>query len=156
VELITTGDTVASDPTSLDHDERAFCLLKSHYGCQHLDLLDGWHDAEEGGWRWTKKQFTARATNHQGAKHSSIAMRLYAPPVLIEKFGVISLHAKINGSEVQPFVMREPGRHTFLRKVPEPSEVTEVVFHLDNALGPDADYSRELGVIVGSLEFKLV
>jgi hypothetical protein len=50
--------------------------------------------------------------------------------------------------------MREPGIHSFLRKVPEPSEVTSMVFRLDNALGPDADYSRELGVIVASLEFR--
>jgi tRNA (mo5U34)-methyltransferase len=156
VELITAGDTVASDTSSLDHDERAFCLLKSHYGGQHLDLLEGWHQAEDSGWRWTEKQFAARATNHLGGRHSSIAMRLYAPPLLIEKFGSISLHAKIDGSEVQPFVMREAGIHNFLRKVPEPGEVTEVVFHLDHALGPDAEYSRELGVIVASLEFKLI
>jgi len=153
VQFFTTGDTVASDPVSLDHDERAFCLLKSHYGCQHLDLLEGWHHVEDSGWRWTEQQFSARAANRLGVRHSSIAMRVFAPPLLIEKFGSVTLRAKIDDAEVQPLVMRAPGIHVFVRKIPKPSEVTSVVFHLDRVLGADAGYSRELGIIVASLEF---
>jgi SAM-dependent methyltransferase len=153
VEFFTTGDTVASDPVSLDHDERAFCLLRSHYGYQHLDLLEGWHQVEESGWRWTERQFAARATSRRGVRHSRMAMRVFAPPLLIEKFGSITLRATIDDAEVRPLVMRDPGIHEFVRKIPKPSEVTSVVFHLDKALGPDAGYSRELGVIVASIEF---
>jgi SAM-dependent methyltransferase len=153
VQFFTIGDKVASDPASLDHDERAFCLLKSHYGCQHLELLEGWHHVEDTGWRWTKRQFSARATSRLGMRHSRITMRLFAPPFMIEKFGGITLHAKIDDAEVQPLVMRDPGVHVFVRKIPKPSEVTSVVFHVDNVVGPDADGSRELGIIVSSLEF---
>jgi hypothetical protein len=39
-----------------------------------------------------------------------------------------------------------------MRKIPKPSEVTSMVFHLDHALGQDAGYTRELGIIVASLE----
>ena len=153
VQFLTTGDKVSSDPVSLDHDERAFCLLKSHYGHQHLDLLEGWHHVEDSGWRWTQRQFAARATSRLGVRHSRMVMRVFAPPLLIEKFGSITLHAKIDDAEVQPLVMRDPGIHMFVRKIPKPSEVTSAVFHLDNALGPDARYCRELGIIVSSLEF---
>ena len=153
VEFFTTGETVASDPVSLDHDERAFCLLKSHYGLEHLELLDGWHHVEDSGWRWTQRQFWARATSRVGVKHSSIAMRVFAPPALIEKFGSISLRARIDDIDVQPLVMREPGIHLFQRKIPRPSEVTSVVFRLDNVLGSEEGYSRELGIIVASIEF---
>jgi tRNA (mo5U34)-methyltransferase len=152
VEFFTTGDKVSSDPVSLDHDERAFCLLKSHYGNQHLDLLQGWHPVEESGWRWTERQFAARATSRMGVKHSRIAMRVFAPPLVIQKFGSITLRAKIDDVEVQPLVMRAPGIHEFVRTIPNPSEVTSMVFHLDHALGPDSGYSRELGIIVASLE----
>jgi tRNA (mo5U34)-methyltransferase len=153
VTFFTTGDVDSSDPTSLDHDERAFCLLKSHYGQQHLDLLEGWHQVEDSGWRWTERQFAARVTSRVGLRHSRVAMRVFAPPVMIEKLGSITLHAKIDDAEVQPLVMRDPGIHMFVRKIPKPSEVTSVVFHVDNVLGPDAGYSRELGIIVASLEF---
>jgi len=153
VQLFTTGDRAASDPASLDHDERAFCLLRSHYGCRHLDLLEGWHHVEDTGWRWTKRQFAARATSQLGMRHSRITMRLFAPPFMIEKFGSLTLHAKIDGAEVQPLVMRDPGVHVFVRKIPKPSEVTLAVFHVDKVVGPDAEYSRELGIIVASLEF---
>jgi tRNA (mo5U34)-methyltransferase len=153
VQLFTTGDTVSSDPVNPDRDERAFCLLKSHYGHQHLDLLEGWHHVEDSGWRWTERQFAARATSRVGLKHSRIAMRVFAPPLSIEKFGSISLRAKIDDVEVQPLVMREAGIHVFVRKIPKPSEVTSVVFRLDNVLGAEQGYSRELGIIVASIEF---
>ena len=152
LEFFTTGDTASSDPVSLDRDERAFCLLKSHYGYQHLDLLEGWHPVEDSGWRWTERHFAARATSRVGMKHSKIAMRVFAPPLVIEKFGSVTLRAKIDDVEVQPLVIRDPGIHEFIRKIPKPSESTSVVFHLDRALGPEAGYSRELGIIVASLE----
>ena len=153
VEFFTTGHTAMSDPVRLDRDERAFCLLKSHYGQQHLELLEGWHHVESSGWRWTERQFGARATSRVGMKHSRVAMRVFAPPLVIEKFGSVTLRAEIDGAEVLPMVMTEPGIHVFIRKVPKPSEATSVVFRLDNALGAEAGYSRELGIIVASLEF---
>jgi hypothetical protein len=79
-------------------------------------------------------------------------MRVFAPPLTIQKFGSITLRAKIDDVEVQPLVMRAPGIHEFVRTIPNPSEVTSMVFHLDHALGPDSGYSRELGIIVASLE----
>ena len=152
VSFFTTGHTVGSDPTSLDRDERAFCLLKSHYGHQHLELLDGWHHVEESGWRWTQKRFSARATSRVGMKHSRVEMRVFAPPLLIEKFGTVALRGWVDGVEVAPLVIGSPGIHTFVRGIKKPSEVTEVGFELDKALGAD-EYSRELGIIVASLEF---
>jgi tRNA (mo5U34)-methyltransferase len=153
VRLFTMGDTVASDPVSLDHDERAFCLLRSHYGCQHLHLLAGWHHVEGSGWRWTQQEFAASATNDPGMKHSRIVMRVFAPPPLLEQLGSITLSARIDGAEVQPLVIRDPGIHMFVRKIAKPSEVTSAVFRLDKALSPSAPDFRELGIIVASLEF---
>jgi hypothetical protein len=153
LEFFTTGDTKASDPVSLDHDERAFCLLKSHYGGQHLDLQKGWHAVEESGWRWTERQFSARALSHSCLKYSRISMRFYVPAILIEAFGKITLGARIGGGELQPLVVSEAGIHTFARKIPAPSATPSVDFHLDNAIDPNADDSRELGIVVASLEF---
>jgi hypothetical protein len=153
LEFFTTGDIKASDPVSLDHDERAFCLLKSHYGGQHLDLQKGWHAVEDSGWRWTERQFSARASSHSDLKYSRIAMRFYVPPILMETFRRITLVARIDGIELQSLVVREPGVHTFVRKLPTPTTTPYVDFRLDNAIDPNASDSRELGIIVASLEF---
>jgi tRNA (mo5U34)-methyltransferase len=153
VEFFTTGDTILSDPASLDHDERAFCLLKSHYGYQHLELLEGWHQAEESGWRRTERRFATKMASRSGDRYSKLEMRVFAPPLLIEKFGTLTLRVKINDSEVRPLVMREAGIHVLARKIPRPSNVTSAVFQLDHALGPNAGYSRELGIVVASIEF---
>jgi tRNA (mo5U34)-methyltransferase len=153
LEFFTTGDTKASDPASPDRDERAFCLLKSHYGGQHLDLQKGWHAVEDSGWRWTERQFVVRATSHSRVKHSSIAMRFFVPPILIETFHKITLGARIDGVDLQSLIVSEPGVHTFLRKIPTPSPTTLVTFQLDKAIGPNASDPRELGIIVASLEF---
>jgi hypothetical protein len=59
----------------------------------------------------------------------------------------------VDGTEVAPMVMRSSGVHTFARRIKMPSEVTELRFELDRVLGPDEEYSRELGIIVASLEF---
>jgi tRNA (mo5U34)-methyltransferase len=56
--FFTLGDCESSDPVSIEHDERAFCLLRSRYGMGHLKLIDGWHDPEQSGWRWTKREFS--------------------------------------------------------------------------------------------------
>ena len=58
------GGSDASDPVSLQADERAFCFLESRHlakfgGETELLLLEGWHPVEEDGWRWTARRFSA-------------------------------------------------------------------------------------------------
>jgi tRNA (mo5U34)-methyltransferase len=153
LEFFTTGDTDASDPVSLDHDERAFCLLRSHYGCQHLDLEEGWHAIEQQGWRWTARRFTARAASRSNVKYTKVTLRFFVPPVLIERLGSITLGARIDGIELAPLVVRAQGIHTFARGIPAPSGIVSVIFHLDKVIAPTAEDSRELGVIVAALDF---
>jgi hypothetical protein len=78
---------------------------------------------------------------------------VFAPPLLLEKFGSVTLRARIDDAEVPPLVMTEAGIHVFVRKIPRPAEVTSVVFELDTVLGVGEGYSRELGIIVALLEF---
>src|SRR5574340_755669 len=53
------GATRGSDPVA--RDERVFCLLESRVGrAIDAELVRGWHDVEEGGWRWTERTFAAR------------------------------------------------------------------------------------------------
>ena len=80
-------------------------------------------------------------------------MRFYVPPILMETFRRITLGARIDGIELQSLVVCEPGVHTFARKIPTPTTTPSVDFRLDNVIDPSPRDSRELGIIVASLEF---
>lgn len=146
VRFMTIGDTAASDPISLDHDERAFCLLESVYGMGHLELLDGWHTPEPAGWRWTARRFAVRLS---GA--ATLSLKLFVPPELIERFGPVTLSAEANGEPLAPEVFARAGDALFSRRLPSAPSV-EVAFTVSHSIPPtDAD-NRELGIIVARLD----
>jgi tRNA (mo5U34)-methyltransferase len=148
-QFFSAGDTSTSDP--VHQDERAFMLLQSHYGLAHLRLISGWYDAEFAGWRWTKKEFSIGVPDGGGRRWQRITMRLFLPPVLIERLGTIELRASEDGQELEPLLLREPGDHTFQRRL---SGGQVIRFSLDKALQPGELDVRELGVIVSSIEFE--
>ncbi len=127
--LQTFGDTEASNPIDAGHDERVFCFARSRYALANVELLDGWHEAEGEGWRWTKRTFAIRA-------EGTVKMKLYL------------LHPVTLKSTAGPSVTyTEPGYH-------EAVYVTkgETRFELDRATPPDERDNRERGIIVHSLE----
>jgi len=152
LEYHNVGDTSASNPTSPDRDERVFCLLKSHFGLANVDLLEGWHHAEDSGWRWTERRFSVRVSSDAIARPERMVMRLFVPSALIEQYGPITLSASADGEEMPPLVFDDPGDHTFTGRFKPgcPSEV--VTFTLDKALPPDDSDPRERGIIVASID----
>jgi tRNA (mo5U34)-methyltransferase len=152
VEWLNVGDTQSSDPVSLNHDERAFCLLRSHHSMLHVELLGGWHDAEASGWRWTERTFSARFQTGKFAVPSRLALKLYLPPEVFNRVGTVTLSGRINGERFVPAVLDGPGDHTVLRGVTSMSGDVTAEFELDKFLAPSAAEPRELGVIVASIE----
>jgi len=144
------GDTTCSDPVHPDHDERAFCLLKSHYGLSHLELLEGWYEPAGSGWRWTSPRFSA-LVNSAGGKYRRIRMRVFVPPEVVDQVGPVTLHAGINGVSLHPETIREPGDHMWARSIPKPADKLHMDFHIDKVFRFPGD-DRELGIIVSSLE----
>jgi len=153
-EWRTTGDTKASDPVSLDHDERAFCLLRSHHSLSHAELLNGWHEAENSGWRWTERCFSARFKKIEGVKRTRASLRLFLPPGVFERLGEMTLSGKINGREVAPARLDRPGEHHIVRPILD--EASEVIaeFCLDKYTPASQRDIRELGIIVASIELE--
>jgi tRNA (mo5U34)-methyltransferase len=148
LEYCNVGDTSASNPTSPDRDERVFCLLKSHFGLANVDLLEGWHKAEDAGWRWTERRFSVRVSSDAIARPERMVMRLFVPPALIDQYGQITLFA----SEMSAVVFSEPGDHTFTGRF-KPGRASEVItFTVDKAFPPDASDPRERGIIVASID----
>jgi SAM-dependent methyltransferase len=145
------GETRLSDPVRLDRDERAFCLLRSRYNrLANLELLDGWHESEETGWRWTAREFATRV--HVDGAPQVLEMKMWVAEESIQQFGQLTLHASVNGRELEPAVFATPGLAAFTRSLGGSGEgVLEIRFRLDHALPPDEVDSRERGVIVARL-----
>ena len=92
-DYVTLGDTSLSDPVHPDRDERAFCLLRSrHERLANLELLGGWHESEETGWRLTAREFAVRVRVAQGSR--ALTMKLYVAEETLRRGGA---HAERDG-----------------------------------------------------------
>ena len=96
LDYVSLGDASRSNPVEAAHDERAFCLLRSrHERLANLELLGGWHESEETGWRWTAREFAVRVRAGTGAR--ALTMKLYIPAESLRRLGAITLSASIEG-----------------------------------------------------------
>jgi hypothetical protein len=149
-DYVSLGDTSLSDPVHREHDERAFCLLRSrHERLANLELLTGWHESEETGWRWTAREFAVRVRAAEAAR--ALTMKLYIPEESLRRLGALTLTAVIEGRPLLPAVYDAPGLATYVRELPPVSGELEVRFTLDKALPPEDRDSRERGIIVASI-----
>jgi hypothetical protein len=148
------GDTKASDPVSLKHDERAFCLLRSHHNLSHAELIKGWHSAEAAGWRWTERRFSARFNLAEGERRKRLTLQAYLPKDVFDQLGPLTLRTRINGNELEPFTMQTSGNHAVIRPAKGLRGEVVVEFELDKGLEAKSREERELGLIVASLELE--
>jgi tRNA (mo5U34)-methyltransferase len=152
------GNTVDSDPLTPEGDERAWCLLKSRIaarefafpGQTRLIMTDGWHEVEDGRWRWTERKFAVYVRN-PAPEARSIVLSFAFPKKALEKVGPITLSCRCNGVALPPRTYSRAGNHLYRASLPaavHPSGHAEIEFELDRALPPDAVDERERGVIV--------
>jgi SAM-dependent methyltransferase len=150
-DYVSLGDTSLSDPVRLDRDERAFCLLESRYDrLANLELLSGWHESEETGWRWTGREFAVRV--RAGVGRRVLTMKLYVAGESVRRLGAITLHATANGVALLPAVYDTAGMESYRRELDVESGELELRFRLDKALAPDESDDRERGIVVVSIQ----
>jgi tRNA (mo5U34)-methyltransferase len=144
-DYMTMGDTAASDPIHADHDERVFCFAESRYGLANLELLEGWHEPEGSGWRWTMQHFAARVRLPVGRSRATLRMKVYLP----DGVGPVTLRASTGG--IATFV--GSGYHEFVEDLgAADGRALTVGFATDSALPGDASDGRERGIIVYALD----
>jgi tRNA (mo5U34)-methyltransferase len=148
-DYVSLGNTSMSDPVHADRDERAFCLLRSrHERLVNLELLAGWHESEETGWRWTAREFSVRIRAGEGAR--ALTMKLYVPEESLRRLGAVTLSAEVNGRPLEPAVYDRAGLASYVREL-RPSGELEVRFRLDKALAPEEEDERERGIVVAAI-----
>lgn len=149
LDLATYGDKSTSDPVRAEHDERLFCFARSRYAMANVDLLEGWHDDEGDGWRWTAKHFAIRVRVPVGDTRTRLTMKVFLPQPLLDRWGELTLET----GGAPPLTLREAGYHeTHIDLGPQDGSAREVRFSLDHAVPPDQTDDRERGIIVHSLE----
>jgi SAM-dependent methyltransferase len=153
---MTVGGTRDSDPIRPDRDERFFCLLKSRYGrLANVELLDGWHQPEESGWRWTEREFSARVHWEGACPPRAVIIETFISDRLIGLHNPLRLSLDLNGRQLAPEVYRSCGPQKLVRKLPRltPKEIL-LRFSLSGALPPDDHDPRERGIIVTALRLE--
>ncbi len=143
-----TGCQEGSDPVTNRGDQRACCLLRSRVRLgSRVRLQDGWHDLEEGTYRWTAPKFslTLAEWTALGAK---LRFKFAIPPG--SRTWPVTMRGNANGIELPPATYREPGDQIYEAQVPSRAigaKGIEVRFEIDPPYHAEGD-ERELGVLV--------
>lgn len=148
----TAGVQHGSDPTHDDRDQRAFCMLRSKLPDPWLDceLEGGWHDMEDGNWRWTEKVFTVRVAR-KSSERGTLRFCFTLPEAVVQSVGPIRLRAAVAGAYLPYSEYRVPGNHVYVQELPSETlagDSIPVRFELDQAYAPDGTDRRQLGVQV--------
>jgi hypothetical protein len=160
-DYMTIGETKRSRPDTSDHDERAFCLMRScHFPVQMLtpQLMKGWHIAE-GPWRWTERIFSVELPIPHGLSDSVLEMEFTYPEQLKEHFNKLRINAAIGFSILREAEYSAVGEHYYRAHVPhEVIRGSKIVveFELSGAIPPDSHDQRERGIIVQPTGFRWV
>jgi len=152
LDFHTLGDRRRSDPVRADRDERAFCFLQSRYGrLAGIELLEGWHEAEGTGWRWTQREFSFQIRPGGGTRARTLAIELFLPEELLAAEGVVTLSGTVNDYPLETAGFRSSGAHVLVRPLPQGPEVMTVRWRVSPGLPSDRHDPRERGVVVVSI-----
>jgi 2-polyprenyl-3-methyl-5-hydroxy-6-metoxy-1,4-benzoquinol methylase len=158
-DYMTIGNTSTSEPVHAEGDERAFCLLKSRVmdPGMRVQLGRGWHDLEQGTWRWTEKRFAARLAVTDRNRRATLRLKFVLPEVLMNRVPSVHLQASVDGLPLGGETYRDCGEHVYVAAVPPESlgaDFVPVEFAVDNALPPDDADQRERAIVVLSVSLE--
>ena len=119
-------------------------------------LIRGFHQIEQGSWRWTAGKFSVafKPPAGSGAQGGQVVLRCSVPEALIRRVGDATLTATVNGGTLGSQTWKSAGEYTFTAPIPAAQLDTETVtvdFSLDKFLSAGQAEARELGLIVTSI-----
>jgi len=151
VDYATIG-AAGSDPNSLENDQRAFCLLRSRVHLTNVRLVEGFHEEEESGWRWTAGRFAFEIPLDANARR--FGFDVYLPEAIFDRLGPLTLNVQVTGTPLPSLAMPSPGMYPYDGDIPASAmQEPYVVCTLDRCLPPQPPEQRELGVIVTEIRF---
>jgi 2-polyprenyl-3-methyl-5-hydroxy-6-metoxy-1,4-benzoquinol methylase len=157
LDLAVVGEETWSDPRSLASDARLFCLVRSRNRTDPTvgaGRIEGWHELEDGRWRWTERRFSAALRMPQSLEDSAVKLRFVIPQELLAQNGVVTLAAQVNGCRLPERTYGRPGEFLYREALPAETgagSTVRVQFELSHAVAPHGDDERELGVCVAAI-----
>ena len=138
----------------LVQEEQALSTLRVADPKAAAQLLNGWHEVEAGGWRWTAKQFSVAMKVPAPGKPAVLKLEFAINETLIKRLGPVALAATANGVALPGETYSGPGDQVYTRTVPASAltgDLVRIDFLLDKALAAGEVDQRELGVIVSAV-----
>lgn len=124
-------------------------------------LKSGFHQVEEGAWRWTEPKFVVELKAPFAAQKigATLVVKGAAPDILLMKTGPITLSAKLNGTELGKATYPKAGPVELRLDVPAQlmrAETLLVEVNSTPGLPPGSfpGDGRSLGLIVSSVGFE--
>ncbi len=111
-------------------------------------------------WRWTAKEFTVslRPPRDAGQKGAQLVLQFTIPDAVIQNLKSITLSGSIGELKLAPEEYKAAGGYSYTRDVPGDNlkgANIPVDFALDKVLPPSGAETRELGIIVSKVGFKI-
>lgn len=123
-------------------------------------LLSGFHQIEQGAWRWAAHQFSVSLRGPFLASQRGAVLHLgFAIPDPIVKLGPLTITASVGGVALPPERYTEAGKFELVREVPPSAfaaDPVKIEFTTDRFLPPNATDKRELSVVVQSIALEPV
>jgi hypothetical protein len=118
------------------------------------ELVSGWHELENGCWRWTERAFAVRL--QQGKlKSPTLRFRFHLPEAIMDEHKKVRLTAHVEGVPLLSSEYNTPGEHLYVCDIPDHLWVDGtalIQFELDKAHAPSPADLRELGLQVAFAE----
>lgn len=144
-------------------DAKANLLPEVNLGdpSQAGQLKSGFHQIEEGAWRWTEPKFVVELKAPFAAQKigATLVLKGVAPDVLILKTGPITVSAKLNGAELGKARFEKAGPVELrLDVAPQLMRAETLLVEISSEPGlPPGSFpgdGRSLGLIVSSVGFE--
>ena len=118
-----------------------------------IQLVRGFHDIENGAWRWTMGKFAVTLHPPKGAseKGANLGLKFVLPESILARHKSITLSATVNGTLLEAATYTTAGEHEFKKAVPAAAlkgEAIPIEFSLDKFIAAGTLDLRELGIVV--------
>jgi SAM-dependent methyltransferase len=110
----------------------------------------GWHELENGCWRWTERIFAVRL-KRVAPQRATLRFRFHLPAAIMDEHKRVLLTAHVEGVTLPSHEYLAPGEQIYICEMPERLWVDErmlIRFELDKARAPSPADWRELGLQV--------
>jgi len=115
-------------------------------------LLTGFHEIEEGSFRWAQPKFAVLLNvPDPGGGLVAVSMEVFVPENSIRTLGALTLSGRVGDHPLAPMTFTTPGAHAYTAAMPA-AWITpgpnRFEFSVDKHLGPTPGDARELAIVV--------